>query len=253
MSEEHTAKYHADQRPTRRKSSGEFVRTRWFHALAQAEQMRRNTEASKVEQLKKYAFKLPQADLKPKLWANSIESQTKHVDSSHQDILNAAVDTFTLDDLAEKFLELKQIFNEILEIRSHDGEQLMLSTAIARTALLIVFRSTELIVHYISKGTRRFPSLNSLISFVRSRQCDLPIHGRLLLEWYAAAQALDILANDADWLVHPRKAHWAIGICHDTLTWARAIAHQNFTSRSLAKAILDRDESPEFMRNDTKE
>ncbi|CAF4323521.1 unnamed protein product, partial [Rotaria sordida] len=104
-----------------------------------------------------------------------------------------------------------------------------------------------------TKHTRKFPTLNSLISYIRSRQNELPIQGKLLVEWYKVAQVLDLLTNDPDWLVQPQKAYWAINICNETLIWARGVFNKNYRTKSSQRPIFDREDSITTLQSEDKE
>jgi hypothetical protein len=219
--------------------TGQFARSRWSHVLALADQLRHNTEIHKNEHLRQYAFDIPSTDDRQK----SSLAHADHVKSFENALLSAKTGNFNLDNLSEKFIDLKRTFNHMLELNKNDIQQVKLATTITRTALLMILRSIECIVEVSTRSTRKFPTLNSLISHVRSRQTELPIHGRLLVEWYNVAHVLDLLMNDADWLVQPRKAHWAIQVCDETLTWARGVFNENYRSKTLKRPIYDREDS----------
>lgn len=238
-----TIEHEHPDRLTNEKRSDGFIRNRWFHALSLADQLRKKTEANKNDQLKRFAFHIPPLDSKTKLLIKSVKNQSDLVDSFQKELLFTGGEKFELCDLSEKFFDLQRSFNRMLELETSDVEQLKLSTSITRTALLIVLRSIETTVEIFTKGNRLFPSLSSLIGYVRSREVELPIHGQLLLSWYEAAKTLDLLVNDVDWFVSPRKAHWAMEVCHDTLAWCRAVFHQSMGSLAVCKAIFDRDDS----------
>ena len=216
-----------------------FARSRWSNVLALADQLRHNTELQKNEQLRKYAFNIPATNNRQK----SDLAHADHVKSFEHALLFAKTGNFNLDNLYEKFLELKQTFNHMLELNKNDIKQVTLATTITRTALLIILRSIESIVEVSTKNTRKFPTLTSLISYIRSRQAELPVHGRLLVDWYKAAHMLDLLVNDPDWLVQPRKAHWTMQVCNETLTWTRGIFNENYRTKSAKRPIYDREDS----------
>ncbi|CAF0838507.1 unnamed protein product [Rotaria sordida] len=65
----------------------------------------------------------------------------------------------------------------------------------------------ESIVEITTKGTRKFPSLNSIISYILSSHTELSIHDQILVDWYNAAHVLDLFFNYSDWLVHSCKAY----------------------------------------------
>jgi hypothetical protein len=239
-----------DNRSSTDTYAGHFARSRWAHALALADQLRHNTELEKDEQLRQFAFDIPSTDNRPTVVIKSVEAQADYVKSFENELLFAKTGNFNLDKLSEKFTDLKRTFNRMLELKKDDIQQVTLATAIAKTALLMILRSTESIVEVITKGTRRFPTLSSLIAYVRSRDADLPIDGRLLVDWYKAAQALDLLVNDPDWLVQPRKAYWSMQVCNATLTWAHAIFNETYRTKPFRRAIFDRNDSiiaPESM------
>ncbi|CAF3418949.1 unnamed protein product, partial [Rotaria sp. Silwood2] len=96
------------------------------------------------------------------------------------------------------FLDLKRTFNQMLELKKDDVQQIQLGTALIKTALLMVLRATEWIVEITTKGTRKFPSLNSIISYIRSYHTELSIHDQILVDWYNAAHVLDLLFNYPD-------------------------------------------------------
>jgi len=219
--------------------SGQFARNRWAHVLALADQLRHNTEVQKDEQLRQYAFDIPSNDNQQK----SILQDPDHIKSFENALLFAKTGNFNLDTLGEKFIGLKHTFNHMLELNKHDIQQVTLATSITKTALLLILRSIESIVDVTTKGTRKFPTLNSLISYIRSRQTELPIHGRLLVDWYNAADMLNLLVNDPDWLVQPRKAHWAMQVCNETLAWTRGVFNENYRRKSLKRPIYDREDS----------
>lgn len=218
--------------------SDHFVRSRWSHVLALAEQLRHNTEVQKNEQLRQYAFDIPSSTDR-----HTSSAHAAHVKSFENALLFAKTGNFNLDNLSEKFLDLKRTFNHMLGLNKNDISQVTLATSITKTALLMILRSIESIVEVMTKGTRKFPTLNSLISHIRSRQKELPIHGRLLVDWYNAAQVLDLLINDPDWLVQPRKAYWAMQVCNETLTWARGVFNENYRTHSSRRSIYDREDS----------
>ena len=213
-----------------------FARSRWFNVLALAEQLRQNTEVQKNEQLRQYAFDIPLTNDRQK-------SDIAHVKSVENALLFAKTGNFNLDNLSDKFLDLKRTFNDMLELNKDDIKQVTLATSITKTALLMILRSIECIVEVSTKNTRKFPTLTSLISHVRSCQADLPVHGRLLVDWYNAAYMLDLLVNDHDWLVQPRKAHWTMQVCDETLTWTRGLFNENYRTKSSQRPIFDREDS----------
>jgi hypothetical protein len=224
------------------KQTNHFARSRWSHVLALADQLRHNTELKKDEQLRQYAFDIPAVDNRETSVITSVEAQADHVES-RQNVLFAKTGNFNLDNLSKDFLDLKRTFNRMLELKKDDLQQVTLATSITKTALLMILRSTESLVQIITKGTRKFPTLNSIIAYIRSRHTELPIHGRLLVDWYKAAQTLDLLLDDPDWLVQPRKAYWAMQVCNETLAWSRAVFNENCRTRSTSRAIFDRDDS----------
>jgi hypothetical protein len=232
-----------DRRASTDRHSNQFARSRWFHVLALADQLRQNTELKKDEQLRKYAFDIPAVDNREPVVVTSVEAQAHRVESFQNQLLFAKTGNFNLDKLGEKFIDLKRTFNRMLEMNKDDIQQVTLATSITKTALLMVLRSTESIVEVVTRGTRRFPTLTSIISFIRSRSTELPIHGGLLVDWYNVAQVLDLLINDPDWLVQPRKAHWAMTVCNDTLAWARAVFNENYRTKPAGRPIFDRDDS----------
>ncbi|CAF0748958.1 unnamed protein product [Adineta ricciae] len=225
------------------RQSSHFARSRWSHALALADQLRHNTEIKKDEQLRQLAFNIPVADNRETSVITSVAAQADYVESFQNELLFAKTGNFTLDKLSDNFTDLKRTFNRMLELKKDDVQQVTLATSITKTALLIVLRSTESIVDIVTKGTRRFPTLNSIISYIRSQNVLLPCNGRLLVDWYRAAQALDLLLNDPDWLVQPRKSHWAMEVCNETLTWAHAVFNENYRSKPSGRPIFDRDDS----------
>jgi hypothetical protein len=220
-------------------STAQFVHSRWSNVLALADQLRHNTEIQKNEQLRKYAFDIPLTNDREK----SLVVQADNVKSFENALLFAKTGNFNLDNLSDKFLELKRTFNHMLELNKNDIRQVTFATSITKTALLMILRSIECIVEVSTKNTRKFPTLNSLISYIRSRQTELPIHGRLLVDWYNAADILDLLVNDPDWLVQPRKAHWAMQVCNETLTWARGFFNENYRTKTSKRPIFDREDS----------
>jgi len=234
------------------KPTNHFSRSRWSHVLALADQLRHNTELKKNEHLRKYAFDIPSIDNRETSIITSVKAQADHVKSFQNELLFAKTSNFNLDNLSGSFLDLKRTFNRMLELNKDDTQQVTLATSITKTALLMVLRSTESIVEIVTKGTRKFPTLNSIISYIRSCRTELPIHGRLLVDWYTAAQILDLLLNDPDWLVQPRKAHWAMQVCNETLAWAHAVFNENYRTKYTGRAIFDRDDgliTPESTNN----
>jgi hypothetical protein len=223
--------------------TGQFVRSRWSHVLALADQLRQNTAVQKNEQLRKYAFNIPSNEQRATAAGSSVVSHTDHVKSFENALLFAKTGNFNLDNLTDRFVELKQTFNHMLELNKNDIQQVILATSITKTALLVILRSVESIIEVMTKGTRKYPTLHSLISYIRSQDNELPIQGRLLVEWYNAADVLDLLVNDPDWLVQPRKAHWAMQICNETLTWTRGIFNENYRSTSVKRPIFDQEDS----------
>lgn len=222
--------------------TGQFVRSRWSHVIALADQLRHNTAVQKNEQLRKYAFNIPSNEQRPPT-GNSVVSHTDHVKSFENALLFAKTGNFNLDNLSDRFVELKQTFNHMLELNKNNVQQVILATSITKTALLVILRSVESIIEVMTKGHRKYPTLHSLISYIRSQENELPIQGRLLVEWYNAADVLDLLVNDPDWLVQPRKAHWAMQICNETLMWTRGIFNENYRSTSVKRPIFDREDS----------
>jgi hypothetical protein len=220
-----------------------FTRRRWSHAIALAEQLRHDTELKKSEQLRQSAFDIPPAENRATSTVESVAAQADHVRSFQNELLFAKTGNFTLDNLNENFLDLKRTFNRMLGLKKDDIQQIALATSITKTALLMVLRSTESIVEIATKRTRQFPTLNSIISFIRSNHDELPINGRLLIDLYKVAQAFDLLIHDPDWLVQPRKAHWAMQVCNETLAWTCAIFNENYRTKSTGRAIFDRDDS----------
>ncbi|CAM4760550.1 unnamed protein product [Rotaria magnacalcarata] len=196
--------------------SDHFVRSRWSHVLALAEQLRHNTEVQKNEQLRQYAFDIPLSDDR-----HTSLTHAAHVKSFENALLFAKTGNFNLDNLSENFLDLKRTFNHMLELNKNDISQVALATSITKTALLMILRSIESIVEVMTK--------------------ELPIHGRLLVDWYSAAQVLDLLINDSDWLVQPRKAHWAMRVCNETLTWARGVFNENYRTKSTSTSDTRKD------------
>ena len=232
------------------KHTDHFARSRWAHALALADQLRQNTELKKNEQLREYAFNIPSTDNRQTVVITSVEAQADHVNSFQNELLFAKTGNFNLDKLSDKFIDLKRTFNRMLELNKDNVQQVTLATIIAKAALLMILRSIESIVQVRTKGTRNFPTLSSLISYIRSHDTELPIHGRLLVDWYKAAQAFDLIVNDSDWLVQPRKAYWSMQVCNETLAWARAIFNETYRTKSITRPIFDRDDSiivPEFI------
>lgn len=225
--------------PNKDTSPSQFARSRWAHVLALADQLRQNTEIHKNEHLRQYAFDIPPTNDKKK----SVVAHADHVKSFENALLFAKTGNFNLDNLSDKFLDLKRTFNHMLELNKNDVQQVKLATSITKTALLMVLRAIELIVEVSTKNTRKFPTLNSLISHIRSRQTELPIHGRLLVDWYNAADVLDLLVNDPDWLVQPRKAHWAMQVCNETLAWTRGVFNENYRTKTSKRPIFDREDS----------
>lgn len=219
--------------------SGQFVRSRWSHVLALADQLRHNTEVHRNEQLRHYAFDIPADEQK----TSSAKEHSDQIKSFENALLFAKTGNFNLDNLGEKFLDLKQTFNHMIELDKNHIQQVILATSITKTALLIILRAIESILEVITKGTRKFPTLYSVISFVRSREQELPINGRLLVDWYNAADVLDLLVNDPDWLVQPRKAHWAMQVCNETLAWTRGVFNENYRTTLAKRAIFDREDS----------
>ena len=65
----------------------------------------------------------------------------------------------------------------------------------------------------------------------------------MLVDWYTAAHMLDLLVNDSDWLVQPRKAHWAMQVCNETLAWTRGVFNENYRRKSIKRPIFDREDS----------
>lgn len=239
MSESSPAANKADS-PTYH-STGQFARSRWSHVLALADQLRHNTEVHKNEHLRQYAFDLP-----AKAKADPVTSpvvQANEVKSFENALLFAKTGNFNLDNLSDKFIDLKRTFNHMLELNKNNLQQVTLATSITKTALLMILRAIESIIEVATKATWKFPSLNSLISYIRSRQTELPIDGRLLVDWYKAAQTLDLLMNDPDWLVQPRKAHWAMQVCDETLIWTRGVFNENYRTKTSRRPVFDREDS----------
>ncbi|CAF0756125.1 unnamed protein product [Rotaria sordida] len=205
----------------------------WSHVLALGDELRQNTKAKKTEQLRQYVFDISSTDNQDSSDITSVKAQIDHDNSLQNELLVAKTGNFNLDSLTENFLNLKRTFNRMLEINKDDIKQITLATSITKTALLIVLHSTESIVDMVTNGTRNFPTLNSLIAFIRSRHKEFPIHGRLLVDWYKASSTLDLLLNDPDWLVQPRKAYWAMQICNETLAWARVVFNENYSKISM--------------------
>ncbi len=243
MSEVPTSSTKTNDHSSIDKPGNHFSRSHWSHALALAEQLRHNTELKKNEQLRKYAFNISSFDNRETSVITSVQAQADRVQSFQHELLFAKTGNFNLDNLSENFLDLQRTFNRMLELNKDDIQQVKLATSITKTALLLILRSTESIVDVITKGTRKYPTLTSIIAYIRTRQVEFPINGRLLVDWYQAAQTLDLLVNDADWLVQPRKAHWAMQVCNETLAWARAVFNENYHRKSTVRAILDRDDS----------
>jgi len=225
------------------KQTGHFARSRWSHVLAVADQLRHNTELKKNEQLRQYAFDIPPVDNRETVVIKSVQAQADHVKSFQNELLFAKTGNFTLDNLNVNFLDLKRTFNRMLELNKNDVQQVTVATSITKTALLVVLRSTESIIEITTKGSRKFPTLSSLISYIRARNTELPIQGRLLIDWYKAAQVLDLLIDDPDWLVQPRKAYWAMQVCNETLTWANGIFNENYRQKSTEGPISNPDVS----------
>lgn len=218
--------------------SNPFTRSRWFEVIALADQLRHKAEVDKNEHLKQYAFDIPSTNIR-----KDSNSHANHVKSFENALLFAKTGNFNLDNLSEKFLELKHTFNHMIELNKNDIQQVTLATSITRTAILLILRSIESIVEISTKNTRKFPTLTSLLSHIRSRQTELPIHGPLLLDWYKVAQMFDLLVNDPDWLVQPRKAYWSMQVCNETLAWARGVFNENYRSKTIKRPIYDREDS----------
>ncbi|CAF1451364.1 unnamed protein product [Rotaria sordida] len=228
--------------------SHHFARNRWYQVLDLAEQLRHKTEIQKNEHLLQYAFDIPSS--------NDRQTSLNHADnvkSFENALLFAKTGNFNLDNLSENFLDLKRTFNHMIKLNKNDLTQITLSTSITKTALLMILRSIESIVEVMTNHTRKFPTLNSLISYIRSRQNELPIQGKLLVEWYKVAQVLDLLTNDPDWLVQPQKAYWAINICNETLIWARGVFNKNYRTKSSQRPIFDREDSITTLQSEDKE
>ncbi|CAF3618979.1 unnamed protein product, partial [Rotaria sp. Silwood2] len=124
-----------DDNSSNNDQSDHFVRNRWCHVLELAEQLRHKTEIQKNEQLRQYAFDIPSSD----------DQQTSlihadYVKSFENALLCAKTGNFNLDNLTEKFVDLKRTFNHMIEINKNDITQVQLSTTITRTALLIILR-----------------------------------------------------------------------------------------------------------------
>ena len=232
-----------------RQSSGQFARSRWSHVLALADQLRHNTEVKKNEQLRQYAFEIPSATPRQP----NVAADTDTVKTFENALLFAKTGNFNLDNLSEKFVELKHTFNRMLDLNKNALEQVTLATSITKTALLMILRAVESIIDVQTKGTRKFPTLYSLISYIRSRDNDLSISGRLLVDWYQAADTLYLLLDDPDWLVQPKKAHWAMQLCNETLAWTRGVFNENYRTTSARRAIFDREDSISISDSKSKE
>ena len=243
MSETSTSQNNDNNHSHTDKSTSYFARRRWSQVLAVADQLRHNTELKKDEQLRQYAFNIPVADNREPIVITSVEAQADRVNSFQNELLFAKTGNFNLDKLSANFVDLKRTFNRMLELNKDEVKQVTLATSITKTALLLILRSTESIVDISTKETRKFPNLNSVISYIRSHDKELPIRGGLLIDWYKAANALELLINDPDWLVQPRKAHWAMQVCNETLAWARAVFNENYRRKSIGRPIFDREDS----------
>jgi hypothetical protein len=243
MSEALTSPNNGNSHSSTDKNTNYFARRRWSQVLAVADQLRHNTELKKDEQLRQYAFNVPVADNREPIVIKSVEAQADHINSFQNELLFAKTGNFNLDKIGANFLDLKRTFNRMLEIKKDEVQQITLATSITKTALLLILRSAESIVDVSTKGTRRFPNLNSVIAYIRSHDKELPIRGGLLINWYKAANALELLINDPDWLVQPRKAHWAMQVCNETLAWAHAVFNENYRRKSIGRPIFDRDDS----------
>lgn len=220
-----------------------FPSKRWSHAIEIADQLRQNTKTKKNEQLRQYALDIPLAGSPDMMVLGSPESLTDSMSLFHNELLSTSTGNFSLDNLTKRFLELKQTFNRMLELDKDNVQRVVVATSITKAALLMVLRSTESIVEIVTKGTRHFPTLNSLISYIRSRHTELPINGGLLVDWYKASHVLDLLLNDPDWLVQPSKAFWAMQVCTDTLAWARVVFNESYRKAPAGRPIFDRDDS----------
>ncbi|CAF0922956.1 unnamed protein product [Rotaria sordida] len=117
--------------------------------------------------------------------------------------------TLSLREIRNEFDDLyipNEQFNDVIQLdlieclnsKKDDVQQIQLRIAITKTALFIVLRVMESIVEITTKGTRKFPSLNSIISYILSSHTELPIHDQILVDWYNAAHVLDLLFNYSD-------------------------------------------------------
>lgn len=223
-----------------------FARRRWSAAVALAEQLRNNTQLKRNEQLRKCAFQIPLSDGQETNIIASFDTQYERINAFQQQLLFAKRGRFPLDTLTESFVNLKRIFDRMFDISKNELQQIKLATMITKTALLIILRSTESVVSTVTKGTVNFPKLSSIISYVRTRHKEFPIDGRLLVDWYKAAQILDLLIDDPDWLVQPRKTYWAMHTCNETLAWSCVVFSEKYCTTARDRPIFDRDDSVHF-------
>ena len=106
--------------------TGQFARSRWSHVLALADQLRQNTVIHKNEHLRQYAFDIPSTNDGQK----SSLAHADHVKSFENALLSAKTGNFNLDNLSEKFIDLKRTFNHMLELNKNDIQTFSPSTQI---------------------------------------------------------------------------------------------------------------------------
>ena len=225
------------------KRAGDFAFYRHSHGLTIADQLRHNTQHKKDERLRQYALDTLSSDNEELTAIESIEAQANRIHSLQRQLLYAKGHACNLNNLTESFLVLKRTLDRMVEMDKDDIQRIIIATLLTETALLIVLRSIESIVRMVIGGARNFPTLNSLISYIRSCHTKFPVHGQLLVEWHKAAQVLDLLIDDPDWLVQPGKAHWAIHLCNETLSWTRIVFNEDYHKASTGRPILDREDS----------
>ncbi|CAF0726791.1 unnamed protein product [Didymodactylos carnosus] len=226
--------------------SHDFARHGWHKVIAAIDEMRRLTECTKNQQRRHYALDTrttPSSDMSTTL-LSSQQRSAKKVESVHDELLFAKTGNFNLDQLSDDFSEMKKTFQDISNIKQENIQSVILATNLTKTALLIVFRSIESIAQVVTRGNTRMASFQTAIAILRAKR-EISLPGKLLCEWYRAAQTLDLLLNDPDWLCKRKKAKWAIEVCTETLIWSKGVFNENF-KMAHPRPIFDRNESTDM-------
>ncbi|CAF0755182.1 unnamed protein product [Didymodactylos carnosus] len=223
-------------------NSNGFSRGGWHKAIAAIDEMRRRTEHTKNQHDQQYALDTPPpSSLSEESSPSQQLAKNAQVKVFQDELLFAKTGNLNLDKLSDDFAEMKRTFQEMSANKQETIQSVTLTTNITKTALLIIFRSIESIALIVTKGNRKMTNFQTVIATLRSKQ-DLPLPGKLLCEWYQAANILELLLNDPDWLCKRRKAKWSIEVCTETLIWSKGVLNENFIMDH-PRPIFDRHES----------